>query len=71
MLEETVEKLNNRLEQAKRTGSVICLDHAFFAMIGDVISKLCWAEKEDYLGDPAFAPEWSVLSENPKPFSQS
>lgn len=58
LLADTTEKLANRFEEAKGTGSIIRLDHAFFAMSGDVVGKLCWQEKDDYLDDPNFAPEW-------------
>jgi cytochrome P450 len=58
LLAETIEKLDSRFSQAKGTGSVIRLDHAFFAMSGDVVGKLCWAEKEDFLDEPNFSPGW-------------
>jgi cytochrome P450 len=58
LLADTTEKLVNRFEQVKGTGSIIRLDHAFFAMSGDVVGKLCWSEKEEFLDDPNFAPEW-------------
>ena len=61
LLAETTNKLNNRLEQARRSGAIIRLDHAFFAMSGDVVGKLCWADKENLLDDPSFAPEWCVI----------
>ena len=61
LLAETIEKLDSRFAQAKGTGSVIRLDHAFFAMSGDVVGKLCWAEKEDFLDEPNFSPGWLVL----------
>lgn len=58
LLAETIEKFEDRLEQTKGSGSVIRLDHAFFALSGDVVDKLCWAEKEEFLDDPNFSPEW-------------
>lgn len=58
LLAETIEKLDSRFIQAKGTGSVIRIDHAFFAMSGDVVGKLCWAEKEDFLDEPNFSPGW-------------
>ena len=58
LLAETIEKLANRFEEVKETGSIIRLDHAFFALSGDVVGKLCWAEKEEFLDDLNFAPEW-------------
>ena len=58
LLAETTEKLVCRLEQVKGTGTVLRLDHVFFAMSGDVVGKLCWADKEEYLDDPNYAPEW-------------
>ncbi|KAI4284882.1 MAG: hypothetical protein L6R38_001091 [Xanthoria sp. 2 TBL-2021] len=61
LLAETIEKFEDRLEQTKGSGSVIRLDHAFFALSGDVVGKLCWAEKEEFLDDPNFSPEWYNL----------
>jgi hypothetical protein len=42
----------------KGTDTVIRLDHAYFALSGDVVGKLCWAEKDDFLDDPNFGVEW-------------
>ncbi|KAF2228480.1 putative cytochrome P450 [Viridothelium virens] len=61
LLAETIEKLANRFEQMKGTNTVIHLDHAFYALSGDVVGKLCWAEKEEFLDDPNFSPEWYNL----------
>ncbi|EEA28685.1 hypothetical protein TMatcc_002964 [Talaromyces marneffei ATCC 18224] len=61
LLAETIEKLDSRFAQAKGTGTVIRLDHAFFAMSGDVVGKLCWSEKEDFLDEPNFSPGWYNL----------
>lgn len=58
VLAETTEKLAGRFEEVRGRGSVVRLDHAFFALAGDVVGKLCWAEKEDFLDDPNFAPKW-------------
>ncbi|MCJ1386411.1 hypothetical protein MMC17_009537 [Xylographa soralifera] len=61
LLAETTEKLNNRLAAEKGTGKILRLDHLFFAMSGDVVGKLCWQDKEEYLDDLDFAPEWYNL----------
>ena len=58
LLAATTEKLMYRLDQVKGTGTVLRLDHVFFAMSGDVVGKLCWEDKEDYLDDPNFAADW-------------
>jgi hypothetical protein len=58
LLAETVRKFEDRLQALKNTGKVVRLDHAFFALSGDVVGKLCWAEKEDFLDDPDFGVEW-------------
>ncbi|KAL8948518.1 MAG: hypothetical protein Q9222_005299 [Ikaeria aurantiellina] len=61
LLAETIEKLSNRFEHAKGTGTVIRLDHAFFALSGDVVGKLCWAEKDEFLDDADYSPRWYNL----------
>jgi len=58
MLAEVAEKLTSRIEALKGTHSVIRLDHAFSAFSGDIIGKICWDGKEEFLDDPEFAPEW-------------
>lgn len=58
MLADTIEKLANRFELLKGTDTIVRLDHAFFAMSGDVVGKLCWSDKDEFLEDPNFAPEW-------------
>ncbi|KAL8720262.1 MAG: hypothetical protein Q9225_002860 [Loekoesia sp. 1 TL-2023] len=59
MLAEVVEKLASRIEAFRGTHSVIRLDHAFSAFSGDIIGRICWEDKKEFLDDPAFAPEWS------------
>lgn len=60
MLHKVVSKLASRLEALKGTHTVVRLDHAFFAFSGDVIGRVCCEEKEDFLDDPDFAPQWCV-----------
>ena len=58
ILAEVVEKFAGRLESLKGTGTVIRFDHACSAFSGDVIGQICWNNKEQFLDDPNFAPEW-------------
>ena len=58
ILAEVVEKFAGRLETLKGTESVIQLDHACSAFSGDIIGQICWDDKEKFLDDPNFAPEW-------------
>lgn len=58
LLAETIRKFELRCEAVKGTEDIIRLDHAYFALSGDVVGKLCWAEKEEFLDDPEFAVEW-------------
>lgn len=58
MLAQVVGKLAARLEALKGTNSVIRLDHAFSAFSGDIIGRICWEDKEEFLDDVEFAPEW-------------
>lgn len=47
-----------RLEAFKGTNVVVRLDYAFAAFSGDVIGRICCEDKEDFLDDPDFAPQW-------------
>ena len=59
---QVVEKLVARLEALKGSRAVIRLDHAFSALSGDVIGKVCCEDKEEFLDDPSFAPWWYVVA---------
>ncbi|QSZ30614.1 hypothetical protein DSL72_000171 [Monilinia vaccinii-corymbosi] len=58
MLIEVVKKLEQRLVEYKGTDKAIRLDHAFSAFSGDIISKICWEDENEFLDDASFAPEW-------------
>lgn len=62
MINQVVANLVSRIEALKGTQSVIRLDHAFTAFSGDVISKICYEEHDDFLQDPKFAPRWSAVA---------
>jgi len=55
---ETIRQFELRCTALKGTDTIIRLDHAYFALSGDIVGKLCWAEKEDFLDDPEFGVEW-------------
>ncbi|KAL2051590.1 hypothetical protein ABVK25_008252 [Lepraria finkii] len=52
---QLVEKFVARLEALKGSNTIIRLDHAFSALSGDVVGKLCCEDKEDFLDSPEFA----------------
>ncbi|KAL8633733.1 hypothetical protein Q9189_000469 [Teloschistes chrysophthalmus] len=58
MLAEVVDKLAGRIEALKGTPTVVRLDHAFSAYAGDVVGRICWEDKEEFLDDPDFSPTW-------------
>ncbi|KAL9577881.1 MAG: hypothetical protein Q9212_006084 [Teloschistes hypoglaucus] len=58
MLAEVVVKLDGRIEALKGTPTVVRLDHVFSAFAGDVVGRICWEDKEEFLDDSDFAPEW-------------
>ena len=62
MLAQVVANLDSRFEALKGTQSVVRLDHAFTALSGDVICKICSVEHDDFLQDPNFAPYWSAVA---------
>ena len=58
MISKVVEKFVARLEALKGSNTVIRLDHAFSALSGDVIGRICCEDKKDFLDDPNFAVWW-------------
>ena len=58
MIFQVVEKFVARLEALKGSNTVIRLDHAFSALSGDVIGRICCEDKTDFLDDPKFAVWW-------------
>ena len=58
VLAEVVEKFSGRLEALKGTGTVVRFDHACFAFSADILGQICWDDKDKFLDDPNFAPEW-------------
>ena len=57
-LAELVCKLIQHLEAVKGTDTIIRLDHAFHAFSGDVVRRICCENKNDFLDDPNFTPQW-------------
>lgn len=60
MLAQVVDKLAGRMEALKGTCTVVRLDHVFSALAGDIVGRICWEDKKEFLDDPDFAPEWWV-----------
>ncbi|MCJ1469746.1 hypothetical protein MMC07_008388 [Pseudocyphellaria aurata] len=58
MLKDSICRLCERLEGFKNSSAVIRLDHAFFAMTGDVISRISYDEHQSLVEDPDFSPFW-------------
>ncbi|KAL9045863.1 MAG: hypothetical protein Q9214_001167 [Letrouitia sp. 1 TL-2023] len=61
---QSVKKLVARLELLKGSNTVVRLDHAFTALTGDVIGKVCCDDKEIFLDDPDFA-SWCFSNHYP------
>lgn len=59
MLAEYVRRLESIVESFNGTGKVIRLDHAFSALTGDIMARICFNDRKGYLDDDDFAPEWS------------
>jgi hypothetical protein len=61
MLGAVVLKLEERLKTMAGSGKVVRLDHAFNAMSGDIIGRLCLNTDNNvasFLDDPEFSPAW-------------
>ncbi|KAB8303334.1 hypothetical protein EYC80_004767 [Monilinia laxa] len=59
MLAYVTKKLEDRLEEFKGSGRVVCLNYVFASFSSDVIGKVCWEDEEEFLNDQNFAPEWT------------
>ncbi|RAL66217.1 hypothetical protein DID88_005889 [Monilinia fructigena] len=62
MLAYVTKKLEDRLEEFKGSGRVICLNYVFASFSSDVIGKVCWEDEEEFLNDQNFAPECHGIS---------
>jgi cytochrome P450 len=63
MLGAVTLKLEERLKRLAGTGKIVRLDHAFNALSGDVIGRLCLNSDSNataFLDDPDFSPGWCV-----------
>jgi hypothetical protein len=61
MLGAVALKLEERLRTMAGAGKVVRLDHAFNAMSGDIIGRLCLNTDNNvamFLDDPEFSPAW-------------
>ena len=58
MIYQVVQKFVARLEALEGSNTVVRLDHAFSALSGDVIGRICCVDKTDFLDDPNFAVWW-------------
>lgn len=58
MLAYVTKKLEDRLQEFKGSGRVVCLNYVFASFSSDVIGKVCWEDEEEFLNDQNFAPEW-------------
>lgn len=56
LLHEHVERLHDRLNRYKDSGTVLRLDHIFTAFSGDVVHNTCCDDESRFLEDPEFAP---------------
>lgn len=57
-LRECVCRLCERIEEFKNSSAIIRLDHAFFALTGDIISQISHDEHQNFMEDPDFSPFW-------------
>ena len=60
MLSSLTRRFCERVESHKGTPKVIRLDHAFYALTGDVIIRICCDEYPDLIEDENFSPLWLV-----------
>lgn len=61
MLIEHIQRLCKRIEAFKGSSAVIRLDHAFFALAGDIISRICCEEHTNLIEDEQFSSDWSAI----------
>lgn len=61
MIAEQVAKLVSRFEALKGTGTVVRIDHAFSALSGDIIVRVCCEDYSEFLQDSEFSADWYAV----------
>lgn len=58
VLSSLTRRLCDRIDSHKGTSKVIRLNNAFYALTGDVITRICCDEHPDLIEDENFSPSW-------------
>ena len=58
MLSSRTRRFCERVDNLRGTSKEIRLDHAFYALTGDVITRICCDEYPNLIEDENFSPSW-------------
>ena len=58
MVSDLIRRFCERLDSFKGTSTVVQLDHAFAAVTGDVITRICCDNHTYLIEDEQFCPSW-------------
>jgi len=61
MVADVARRFVRRLESYQGTDQVIRLDHAYVALAGDVVGKICFESHFNLVEEPNFGVEWYNL----------
>lgn len=55
---EKIQLLDDQFGRLKGTNPVVCVNHAFTALTGDIIGHFACGAHPGLVDDPSFSPEW-------------
>ena len=55
---DKVNLLEERLQALSNTGTIVNMEHAYAALVGDIISAICVVNPSSLLLGPDFSPGW-------------
>ena len=58
MLSDLIRRFCERIDSFKGTSTVLQLNNAFYALTGDVITRICCDEHTHLIEDEQFSPAW-------------
>jgi cytochrome P450 len=62
VVQEKLQKLQERLALYKGTRKPVNMNHAFSALTGDIVTQYCFARDYGVLDQPDFAPDWEDVA---------
>ena len=55
---DEIQLLTDRLEECRKSGQTIQMDHVIAAFAGDIVTKICSEKSPDMIRHPDFGKQW-------------